>query len=181
VADGGDILVSSNELSLRNSGVVASAGRDGGSVNLFNSGSAFLKNSIVNSEALNNGGNIEIRSPRVLMLDSSYLNANAIRGNGGNISVAADGFLPSIDSLISASSEFGLEGSIEINTPDTNVGSGLIILPDNIEDKSINLAERCQLRMRGNVSSFFINGKGGLPVWSSEVYLYEFIESKDEN
>ena len=87
-------------MSLRNSGVVASAGRDGGSVNLFNSGSAFLKNSIVNSEALNNGGNIEIRSPRVLILDSSYLNANAIRGNGGNISVAADGFLPSIDSLM---------------------------------------------------------------------------------
>ena len=63
----------------------------------------------------------------------------------------------------------------------TDISKVIIILPNKIEDKSINLAERCQLRMRGNVSSFFINGKGGLPIWSSEVYLYDFIESKDEN
>ena len=39
----------------------------------------------------------------------------------------------------------------------------------------MNLAERCALQLQGDVSSFFINGQGGLPVWSRENYLPEMI------
>ena len=35
----------------------------------------------------------------------------------------------------------------------------------------MNLAERCALQLQGDVSSFFINGQDGLPVWTSEIFL----------
>ena len=50
-----------------------------------------------------------------------------------------------------------------------------MILPDELKDRSVNLAERCALQLQGDVSSFFINGQGGLPVWSQENYLQETI------
>ena len=50
-----------------------------------------------------------------------------------------------------------------------------MILPDKLKDRSVNLAERCALQLQGDVSSFFINGQGGLPVWSRENYLPETI------
>jgi large exoprotein involved in heme utilization and adhesion len=82
----------------------------------------------VSAEAGQDGGNIEISAPQTLVLHSSGLVANAIQGDGGNISIVAEGFLPSRDSVISASSEFGLEGSIGIETPETDVGRGLAVL-----------------------------------------------------
>ena len=46
-----------------------------------------------------------------------------------------------------------------------------MILPDELKDRSVNLAERCALQLQGDVSSFFINGQGGLPVWAIEIFL----------
>ena len=89
--------------------------------------------------------------------------------------VVADTFLPSLDSLITASSEYGAQGVVEIDSVETDIGGGLVILPDELKDRSVNLAERCALQLQGDVSSFFINGQGGLPVWSRENYLPETI------
>ena len=78
-------------------------------------------------------------------------------------------------SLITASSEYGAQGVVEIDSVETDIGGGLVILPDELKDRSVNLAERCALQLQGDVSSFFINGQGGLPVWSRENYLPETI------
>jgi len=80
--------------------------------------------------------------------------------------VVADTFLPSLDSLITASSEYGVQGVVEIDSVETDIGGGMVILPDELKDRSVNLAERCALQLQGDLSSFFINGQGGLPVWS---------------
>ena len=66
-------------------------------------------------------------------------------------------------------------GVVEIDSVETDIGGGLVILPDELKDRSVNLAERCALQLQGDVSSFFINGQGGLPVWSRENYLPETI------
>ena len=55
-----------------------------------------------------------------------------------------------------------------VDSVETDIGGGLVILPDELKDRSVNLAERCALQLQGDVSSFFINGQGGLPVWSRE-------------
>ena len=67
------------------------------------------------------------------------------------------------------------QGVVEIDSVKTDIGGGLVILPDELKDRSVNLAERCALQLQGDVSSFFINGQGGLPVWSRENYLPETI------
>ena len=54
---------------------------------------------------------------------------------------------------------------MEIDSVETDIGGGLVILPDELKDRSVNLAERC-VAATGDVSGFFINGQGGLPVWS---------------
>ena len=171
-ADGGDIRITTDGyVRLANSKLTASAAGNGGSVRLLGSGAVFLAESGISAEAGQDGGNIEVHSPDTLVLQRSGLVANAIHGNGGYISIAADGYLPSLESTVSISSEFGLEGSVEIDTPETNVGSGLLILPDNLMEGEVNIAERCAMRLSGDTSSFFINGNGGLSVYSSENYL----------
>lgn len=180
-ADGGDILISTDgTVRLAESEFTAAAAKDGGSVRLLGSGNVMLIDSRMSAEAGVDGGNIEVRSPRTLVLQRSNLLANAIHGNGGFISIAADGYLPSRESLVSASSEFGLEGSVEIDTPETDVGSGLVILPDGLMSLDANIAERCALRLSGDVSSFFLNGNGGLPASSSENYLPAFLTDDEE-
>ena len=82
--------------------------------------------------------------------------------------------------MLSASSEFGLEGSVEIDTPETNVGAGLSILPDNLMEGKVSIAERCVLRLQGDTSSFFINGTGGLSEYSSENYLPSLFDSEEK-
>jgi len=69
---------------------------------------------------------------------------------------------------------------VEIRAPDTDVGSGLVVLPQTLVSKNINLAERCSLRLAGDVSGFFLNGNGGIPVWSSHSYLPSLLDFKTE-
>ena len=170
--NGGDVLVySDGNLQMDRGELTASAGGNGGSIRFRGSASIFLKDSLLSAEAGQDGGNIEVSAPETLVLHRSGLVANAIQGDGGNISIMAEGFLPSRESVISASSEFGLEGSIEIETPETNVGGGLVELPERLVGAEVNLSDRCALMLSGDVSSFFLNGDEGVPVWSSVNYV----------
>ena len=65
----------------------------------------------------------------------------------------------------------GAHGVVEVDSVETDIGGGLVILPDELKGRTVNLAERCALQLQGEVSSFFINGQGGLPVWASEIFL----------
>src|SRR5829696_2139677 len=62
--------------------------------------------------ALGNGGNILI-DPHLLVLQRSSIIAQAVRGHGGDITIIADQFLRSADSLVSASSELGISGTVD--------------------------------------------------------------------
>ena len=112
-------------------------------------------------------------------MNRGQLTANAVYGDGGYISVVADTFLPSLDSLITASSEYGAQGVVEIDSMEADIGGGLVALPDQLKDRAVNLAERCALQLQGNVSSFFVNGQGGLLVWAKENYLPELLHSEE--
>jgi len=174
--NGGDVLVYSNgNIWMDRGGLIASAGGNGGSILFRGTASIYLRDSLLSAEAGIDGGNIELRTPLKFVSQRSVLVANAIHGNGGNISVSTEGYLSSLESQVSASSEFGLEGSIVIETPQTDVGSGLIVLPDGLMDINANIAERCSLRLSSNVSSFFIRGAGGLSFYCSETYVPSLI------
>lgn len=109
-----------------------------------------------------NGGNIDI-DPEFVVLDNSLIQANAYGGDGGNIRIVTDHLVASTDSRIEASSALGIDGSIEISSPNVDVGSGLAVLPSNYLDAAALLRDACAGRAAGNASSFVGVGHGGLP------------------
>jgi hypothetical protein len=108
-----------------------------------------------------NGGNIDI-DPVFVVLNNSVIQANAYGGNGGNIRIVTDYLISSNDSRIEASSQLGIAGSIEISSPNVDVGSGLAVLPSGYLDASLLLRDACA-GSRGTASSLVGAGNGGLP------------------
>ncbi|MDJ0531692.1 MAG: S-layer family protein [Xenococcaceae cyanobacterium MO_207.B15] len=125
------------------------------------------------------GGNIDIDTPLLIVFpptgsNGSDIIANAEEGNGGNITINAQGIFgiaerPQIQDNqsndIDASSQFGASGQVEINnTIDPN--QGLIQLPETVVDPNALVAQNpCK---RGSESEFVITGRGGLPPSLSE-------------
>jgi filamentous hemagglutinin family protein len=141
---GGEIDLRSNLFTLRqNSSLIATAGNRG------------------------NGGNIKINSPLILGLENSDIVANALFGRGGNIQITTEGLIglqsrpqltPASD--ITASSELGVNGTVQVNNLGTDPNSGLMALPIDVVDPSQNIAQGCKA-ISG--SSLVITGRGGTP------------------
>jgi len=173
LADGGDITVQTGgQVLVDNSELSASAKLDGGSVRLYGDGAFLMIDGRITAEAGQDGGNIFVEAPETFVLQRSRLSANAIYGHGGYILIVAEGFLPSIETAVTASSEFGVQGTVEIRTPDSDVGSGLVILPSTIVTEEINLAERCTVQLQSRDKSSFVRwGYGGVPSLADQLYL----------
>ncbi len=101
-----------------------------------------------------NGGNITIDPPTVI-IDHSKIIASAIGGNGGNINIVAGVFLVSPDSIIDASSTFGLSGTINIESPITNLSGTLAPLPQGFLQPAA-FAGRCAARLQGGQNSTLV-------------------------
>ncbi|MEM7716133.1 MAG: hypothetical protein AAF349_21595, partial [Cyanobacteria bacterium P01_A01_bin.68] len=84
---------------------------------------------------------------------------NAIEGRGGNIKIKGAGLFLSPDSTITATSERGVDGTVEIDVPDSNLEDALRINP---EHKPIGFSRICG-RPGAPKNSFVILGKGGIP------------------
>ena len=114
-----------------------------------------------------NGGNIIIDPIFVVLDGASEIRADAQRGKGGNVNIQITGggaFFISPDSVVSASSEFGIDGSILVNAPDTGIRGTISTLPASFFDVSSLLSERCSARAAENMGSFVVLGSGGVPL-----------------
>lgn len=110
------------------------------------------------------GGNINIDPPTVI-LNHSKIIASAIGGNGGNINIVAGVFLTSPDSVIDASSTFGISGRIAIESPITSLSSTLAPLPQGFLQVAGLLRARCAARLQqGQSSSFVVAGRDRVPL-----------------
>jgi filamentous hemagglutinin family protein len=114
-----------------------------------------------------NGGNIKINTPIILGLENSDIFANAFQGRGGNIQITTQGIFglknrPQLtpESDITASSQFGINGTVYINNFGVDLNSGLVKLPENVTDPSQQIATGCS---HHNGSSFVATGRGGIP------------------
>jgi large exoprotein involved in heme utilization and adhesion len=117
-------------------------------------------------------GNITLNTPILLGIGNSDIVANALQGRGGKITIQTQGLLglkyrdrltPEND--ITASSEFGLNGTVDVNTIGVDPNSGLIALPVNIVDPSQKIAAGCT---SAQTSRFVVTGRGGMPVNPSQ-------------
>ncbi len=179
VANGGNITITTrNRINLANGSITAQAALNGGEITLIAPYMIRLVDSRVTAESGNDGGNITI-DPIYTILDKSQIIANAILGNGGDIQITTEVFLVSPDSLISASSEFGVAGNIEIFAPDVDISGSLVTLSGALLNANNQLQERCSVRSSQSVSSFIVVGRGALPVepTTSLPAFYTTIES----
>ncbi|MEL6492586.1 MAG: S-layer family protein [Cyanobacteria bacterium J06621_3] len=113
------------------------------------------------------GGNIEIESPVIVGLENSDIIANAVEGDGGRINITTQGLLglafrdfQTTESDITASSDFGQSGTVDINLPDTEPNAEPVELPNDFEDASARIGQSLCAR---EGSAFTASGRGGLP------------------
>ena len=115
------------------------------------------------------GGSIDINSKFIVGIpeENSDISANAFSGAGGRVDIKANGIYgiqfresPTRLSDITASSEFGTQGTVELNTPGVDPNNGLVELPTvGVETE---VAQVCDSPGYAQ-SSFIITGRGGLP------------------
>ena len=118
-----------------------------------------------------NGGNITFNGNFIVAVpqENSNITANAFSGRGGNIRINTQGLFgiqPRTStttglSSITASSQFGIRGTIVLNTPDIDPSRGTATLPTGVIDINVLIASSCVAR-RSRQGRFVITGTGGL-------------------
>lgn len=174
----GSINITAGNSIVLNNGTISTLAEtsDGGNIkltapNIVQLTSSQITTSVESGEG--GGGNINI-DPQFIVLNNSQITANAFGGPGGNISLTANNFVPSADSVVSASSALSTQGTIVIESPENDIAGSISQLPQSIVDVSGLLPERCAARGAGGVqSSFVVAGRGGLPT-NPDNYLPSF-------
>jgi filamentous hemagglutinin family protein len=183
----GDLQITAQTIQLDNRGklTAATASGDGGNMTLQVQDLLLLRrNSEISTTAGiggagGNGGNITIDAKDGFIVavpsENSDITANAFTGNGGNIQITVQGIFgtqfredltPKSD--ITASSQFGVNGVVVINTPDVDPSRGLVALPTDVVDASGLIASGCGAPQRIAQGQFLVTGRGGLPPSPSE-------------
>ncbi|MEE9412931.1 MAG: filamentous hemagglutinin N-terminal domain-containing protein [Methylococcales bacterium] len=175
--DAGNIVLTVDSLKLGDGGqiTVETIQADAGNINLdvghllqLNNDSAITTSAaVVNDQGTGNGGNINIKSGEtnstfVVLNNGSQIIAQANEGSGGNINISASSLFKSPNSIIDASSQFGQSGTVVIDSPDTNVIEGALILPGSFLDASALLSQRCAARGGKRSSSFIVKPLEGI-------------------
>ncbi|KST63449.1 two-partner secretion domain-containing protein [Mastigocoleus testarum] len=136
----------------------------GGDINIFSNEILLRNNSLISTSVLDSnggGGNIFIdNSNFILALNNSDIRANAVFGPGGNIDITTELIFTDLTSDIDASSQFGLDGVVEIKSPESEKDLGTGILPEDITDPSGLITAACP---SSGENIFAVTGNGGIP------------------
>ena len=164
----GDISINAGQqFDMRDSLITAKATQaSGGNIDIRAIDRVRLVNSEISSSvqggASTAGGNITI-DPNVVVLQNSQVIAQAVQGAGGNITITTPLFLADSGSLVSASSQLGLNGTVTIQSPTSNLSESLGTLPSNPSQAHSLLTQRCAALANGQTSSFVVAGREQLP------------------
>jgi len=116
----------------------------------------------VQGGANTSGGNITL-DPAIVTLQNSQVLAQAVQGQGGNINIIAGTFLADPTSVVSASSQFGLSGTVNVQSPVSNLSNTLATLPQRPLQAQQLLTQRCAAQAQGRLSSLVVTGRDALP------------------
>ena len=175
----GDIKIKADSINLANEARIAATTQSetgiGGIINLEVAKDITLRNnSSISAEAFENadGGNVNIDTQFIIAApkENNDIIADAAEGDGGDININADSLFGIEERIatdgnqtndIDASSEFGLSGTVEINTPDVDRDRDLVQLPTQPTETKI--VQACTPSDNEEQSEFVITGRGGLP------------------
>ncbi len=191
----GNLQIQAPTIRLNNQGTItaAAAGGDKGNITIESQDIQMRRGSAIttNATGASAGGNIAINTDTLVALENSDITANALNNRGGNVSINAQGifgteFRPQLtpNSDITATGAEGLNGVVQINTPDVDPSSGLVELPTTVVDVEGLVARNfCAAKQAG--SSFRVTGRGGLPAspndpLTDEVLAVEWSRSSGE-
>jgi filamentous hemagglutinin family protein len=178
VGSAGNLFVSARSVELNDFARITATSNSGNGGNIvFQIGNILLlrNNSRVSTTAgiaqgSGNGGNISIDSLFIIAnpFENSDIEANAFSGRGGNVQINTKGIFgikPRIRltalSDITASSEFGISGTVTLNTPDADPSRGTTTLPTGLVDTNALIANSCIART-SRQGRFTITGTGGV-------------------
>ena len=172
----GELEITAEQLRLSHGGTISATSKsgEGGNVDLTIEGLLSLRQgSLINAEALGeagNGGNLTIEAGTILAIpkEDSDIIANAVGGNGGNITLRTGGLFglkfqeqPNDNSSdITASSQIGLNGTVNIDLLAIDPSQGLAELPATPLNPNTQISTVCNSPAR---SKFVLTGRGGLP------------------
>lgn len=178
----GDITIQANTIQLDHGSKIntTSAASNGGNITLNVRDFVLLRrNSSISATAGTaqsggDGGNIAINAPNGFVVgvkaENSDITANAFTGSGGRVNITARGiyglqFRPQLTAFsdITASSEFGISGTVTLNTPDVDPSRGLAQLIGTLIDPTQQIDQRCSPKGSQRSNSFVSTGRGGLP------------------
>jgi filamentous hemagglutinin family protein len=166
----GDITITAgNSILMRDSSITTeSVQADGGDINISTPYMVKLDNSKITASVgggpQTTGGNITI-DPQFVTLENSQIIANAYEGRGGNIKINTNVFLADPQSIVDASSALGINGTVDIRAPITDVSGLLNPLSSDFVSAAALLRERCMARIQGSkYSSFVVGSRDGLPI-----------------
>lgn len=167
-ANAGNIAINAGAQFLsQNASVTTEASHaSGGNILIQATDSIRLVNGQINTSVqggpATSGGNI-ILDPAVVTLQNSQVLAQAVQGQGGNINITAGTFLADPGSIVSASSQFGLSGTVTIQSPVSSLSNTLATLPQRPLQAQPLLRQRCAAQLDGHLSSFVVAGRDALP------------------
>ncbi len=171
IGDAGKLEINAGSIRLDNGGSLTAATFQGEGGNIFVQANDLImrhgSSIVTNAGGIGNGGNITINSPIIVGTENSDIIANAFQGNGGNIQINTQGIFGlkyrnelTRENDITASSQFGVNGTVDINNFGVDPSSGLVELPVNLVDSSQQIATGCSANQG---SSFVATGRGGVP------------------
>jgi filamentous hemagglutinin family protein len=166
--DAGMIAITADRL-LLNGGAIstgaATSTASGGNISLSLRDMVYLIGGAITTSVqgeTGNGGNITIAAPFVI-LSGSEVTAQAIEGHGGNITIDAGQYIPSTDSIVSASSALGVSGNVVISGPRIDLNGTLVVLSSELRSAVAVTRASCAAPAFGGQSSLVEAGRGGLP------------------
>ncbi len=168
---GGNIFLQGKVLILNNGLINAeTASNKGGEITL-NIGQYLLFNNhsqitatAGTSQSGGDGGNIQINVPFIIGFATNpnhQIIANAFTGKGGNIDITTNAIFQIQYIDIQASSQFGVNGSVNISTPGVDPATGLTNLPSVPTDLSKLIERSCKGYQRRSLK---VSGKNGIPL-----------------
>ena len=178
--DAGNLRIMGGNIFLDRKGSVSAstASGEGGNITLQVANSLQLRNqSQISAEAggTGNGGNLTINANTIVALENSDIIANAVAGAGGNIRISTSGifgtqFRPQLtpQSDITASSQFGVSGTVNITTPEVDASSAVVELSEGVIDPDQQIVSGCDA---GERNAFIVTGRGGLPAEPTQTIL----------
>jgi filamentous hemagglutinin family protein len=178
----GKIKITTNNLKLDHGNIQATSNSGkGGDINLQTKLLQMQGNSTITATAYNqgNGGNIIVDTQLFVQLENSDIIAQAFDGRGGNIKINTQGILGgqfssklTSQSDITASSEYGINGVVQLNVPQADITQGVNTFKLSFADNDTKVTNTCS---RVNENKFTISGRGGLPSSPIESLLGETI------